>query len=227
MENLDETIKLMEIGYSKLDTFVFTKECCQSEEQFNRLCSAIPTSNVVNIFTSVKDLDDQHLALFLKSLRGSKVEFLQVGDAASVIKTELGPGALDALRELLPTIPIKGLVLSGLNLQDADIKKIAPALAKTDITDLNLCFNHIGNEGAIALANAFSEIKSYKMEVSLYSNNISDDGGLALVQSRKWSTIQIALSRNIGESNVLDLGSNNISRGGREKMLQSVRGWQR
>lgn len=226
----EESIKLMEMGYSGLTEYhsnVFSggKLCYKSPDQFDAFCKALPKSRITRVRFINESLSDDQWAKLLLAMRGSKVEFLSFENSHGC---GVGSKALDALGQMLPYVPIRELHLDRMDLGNEVAEKIASNLSRTQIRHLSLAGNNIGSEGAKLLASALSAARPAQFNLCLYDNKIGDEGGAALATSRPWKTVQVRFNPDFGQKDLLDICGNGISASGRERLLASVgKGWQR
>jgi Leucine-rich repeat (LRR) protein len=88
------------------------------------------------------------------------------------------------------------------------------------ITALNLSFNAIRDQGAIAIANILASNQSALRWVSVYHNDITDDGGRALSQALHTNRTLVYL--NVGMNRLTDLSGNAIGAGLRHHRSMEV-----
>lgn len=108
---------------------------------------------------------------------------------------------------LMPNLSLKVLHLSLNEIDDREAKEMAHVLETSGIEELYLDKNSIGNEGARSLAEAMKNPKNCLKRLDLSYNAVSLDGAIVLAQSFSNPVLQeIELSHNkITEQDVLNL----------------------
>ena len=137
-----------------------------------------PHSKLAKLNLSDNDIGDLGIAALAAELRHSKLTDLDVSSNRISVA-----GIADIASALPYSKQLVSLHLACNALGSGGAAILADVLPHSGVTNLDLCFNNINDEGAVALTDALLHPQSKLTELLLDDSGIGDDGAIAIVNA--------------------------------------------